>query len=143
MDQTSFIVEGMLERYSKAVLEKDLEGFLSLYDKKVLIYDMWEKWSYEGLDQWRSMADEWFKSLGDEKVRVDFKDTVILAGSELSTVTTVVTYTGISEEGEYRRHLDSRMTWVLKSVENALKVVHEHSSAPASFESLEVILRKD
>lgn len=41
----------ILEGYAKAVYNKDVEGFVSLYDTEVLVYDTWNEWSSKGSKQ--------------------------------------------------------------------------------------------
>jgi hypothetical protein len=49
----------------------------------------------------------------------------------------LVRYAGLSPVGEELRSLTNRMTWVVEGD----RVVHEHSSAPADFETGKLILR--
>ncbi len=38
----------VLRSYESAVLAKDIEAFMRLYDPKVRVFDAWGVWSYEG-----------------------------------------------------------------------------------------------
>ena len=68
----------LLEQYAKAVLEKEVEGFMAIYDPIVNVYDTWNSWIKKDIEEIRSMATEWFKSLGEEKVRVEFTEVNVL-----------------------------------------------------------------
>jgi len=61
----------MLEAYKAAVLAKDVDAFVSLYDDDVHVFDLWNTWSLHGIESWRRMISEWFSSLGTEHVVVD------------------------------------------------------------------------
>lgn len=44
------------------------------YAENVRVFDMWERWAYDGSSAWRDdMAQEWFGSLGDEQVAVEIR----------------------------------------------------------------------
>jgi ketosteroid isomerase-like protein len=85
-------VEQVLEGYAAAVRGKDVGGFVSLYAKDVRVFDMWGRWSYDGTDAWRGMATEWFGSLGDEQVGVEFQDVQKVVGDGLAVISAFVTY---------------------------------------------------
>jgi ketosteroid isomerase-like protein len=127
-------IEQMLERYASAVRAKDVDAFCALYADDVVLFDMWETWEIRGLDAWRANVEEWFGSLGDESVAVSFDELETRA----RTAHMVVRYAGLSAAGDELRAMWNRMTWV---VENG-KVVHEHSSAPASFETGAVLKQR-
>ena len=67
-------VESLLDAYRDAVHAKDVDAFLAIFADDVRVFDMWSTWSHDGIDAWRAMAEDWFGSLGDERVRVDFDD---------------------------------------------------------------------
>jgi ketosteroid isomerase-like protein len=62
-------IEQVLAGYAAAVRAKDVDGFVRLYAKDARVFDMWGRWSYDGADAWRTMAEEWFGSLGTDQVR--------------------------------------------------------------------------
>ena len=66
-------LELLLASYGKAVFEKDQEALLSLFDEEVRIFDMWGRWSYDGLPAWRDMVTTWFSSLGALRDRLTFE----------------------------------------------------------------------
>lgn len=49
-------IGAVIEGYAAAVRAKDVDAFVSLYAKDVRVFDMWGRWSYDGVDAWRSMA---------------------------------------------------------------------------------------
>jgi uncharacterized protein (TIGR02246 family) len=132
----------VLDAYSGAVFDKDVDGFMSLYDDEARIFDAWGRWSYEGADAWRANIEEWFSSLGTERVRVDFEEVEITSDVDVATVSAFVTFAGMSSEGEELRSMQNRITWVLMSGDDGLRIAHEHTSAPAGFEDGKVMLQR-
>lgn len=115
---------------------------MRLYDPSVRVFDAWGVWSYEGSAAWRRAVEGWFSSLGAERVKVTFDDVQTSAGRELSLVSAVVTYAGLSAQGEELRAMQNRLTWALRITDRGLRIVHEHTSAPIDFNHSKAILRR-
>jgi uncharacterized protein (TIGR02246 family) len=136
-------IEELLTGYRAAVHAKDVDAFVALYDENVQVFDMWGRWSYAGADEWRKMAAEWFGSLGTEQVAVELHDVHATVGEDVAAAHAIVTFKGLSADGEELRAMDNRLTWVArKTREGGWKVIHEHTSAPADFETSKVILHR-
>jgi uncharacterized protein (TIGR02246 family) len=136
-------IEQVLTGYATAVRAKDVDGFVALFATDVRVFDMWGCWSYDGADAWRAMAQEWFGSLGDEQVAVEFDNVQTVTGDDLAIAHAFVTYKGLSAEGDELRALNNRLTWGLRKVaDGGWKIVHEHSSAPVDFETGKVQLQR-
>ncbi|MGH3049886.1 MAG: YybH family protein [Gaiellaceae bacterium] len=136
-------IERLLEAYAAAVRAKEVDDFVALYDDDVRVFDMWGRWSYDGVAAWREMAVEWFGSLGTEQVAVEFEDVQTVVGGDVAVAHAFVTFTSLSSEGDELRSMNNRLTWALeKKADGSWKVVHEHSSAPAAFESGKVQLQR-
>ncbi|RYG07834.1 MAG: DUF4440 domain-containing protein [Burkholderiales bacterium] len=131
-----------LEAYKSAVLAKDAETFMQLYDPEVRVFDTWGLWSYEGAAAWRVAVEGWFSSLGNESVQVTFEDVKIVAEPGSSCMSAFARYAAFSAEGRELRSMQNRITWVLKSQGQALRIVHEHTSAPIGFEDTKAILSR-
>ena len=135
-------VTGVLNAYAAAVLAKDVDAFMALYDDEVSIFDMWGEWSYEGADAWREVVMDWFGSLGDDRVVVSFKEVQTIVTPELAVAYAFVTYQAESAAGIFLRALTNRMTLSLRPEQGAWKIVHEHTSAPADFNTSKVMLQR-
>ena len=133
----------VLDNYAACVLKKDVEGFLRLYDPGVRVFDAWGVWTYEGAPAWQVAVEGWFKSLGAERVKVTFEDLRAVTGKDMSSVTAIVTYAGLSAEGEPLRAMQNRISWVLRTVGHVPRIVHEHTSAPLGFDDMKAILVRD
>lgn len=135
------LVQQFFNAYSEAVYQKDVEVFMKLYDPDVRIFDTWGAWSYEGETSWRKMIAQWFDSLNTaERVKVTFDDIKRTATQGLGFVSATGTYACVSVKGEEIRAMQNRLTWVLKQEGEIWKIIHEHTSAPITFDELKPIL---
>ena len=136
-------IEAILDRYRTAVYAKDVDAFIELYDEDARVFDLWGRWLYSGSAEWRKPAAEWFGSLGTERSSPEFHDVQIAIGDGVAAVHAFITYKGLSADGKELRSMDNRITWVLrKNHAGAWKIIHEHTSAPADFETGKVTLRR-
>jgi uncharacterized protein (TIGR02246 family) len=135
-------IELLFETYKNAVFQKDVEAFVSIFDGQVRIFDVWTKWSSDGLTAWRGMAKGWFASLGTDRIVVTFSDILIQGTGELAAATAFVKFAAISENGEELRYLENRLTWVAQKKDSGWKIIHEHTSSPIDFETMKVIFKR-
>jgi uncharacterized protein (TIGR02246 family) len=129
------------DAYKTAVFAKDAEAFAALYDPEVRVFDLWGAWSHDGLPAWRGMAAEWFRSLGAERVAVDFTDVRSAVAGDVAVAHAFVAYKRVSAEGRELHGMRNRITWALRRSGGAWKVIHEHTSAPIDLETSKVILQ--
>jgi uncharacterized protein (TIGR02246 family) len=135
-------VRRVLDSYQSAVLAKDAEALMRLYDPAVRVFDAWGVWFYEGAAPWRKAIEAWFASLGAERVKVTFDEVRTQAAADQAVVNAIVTYAGLSAEGKELRQMQNRLTWCLRSAGGVFRIVHEHTSAPISFDESKAILRR-
>ena len=136
-------VQRVLETYKSAVLARNVETFMHLYAPDVRVFDMWGTWSYDGAAAWRVAVEGWFSSLASETCNVTFTDVQIVGDSGLASVSAIVTYAGISAEGQSLRSMQNRISWVLRVSGHVLRIAHEHTSAPVGFDDTKVILKRE
>lgn len=118
------------EGYRRAVHAKDVTGFLGLYHPSARVFDTWGGWSYEGEAARRKVIEQWFSSLGAERVAVTFDRVQTVVSDEMASLTARVIYAAIAANGTELRSMQNRLTWVLKSEKGAWRIVHEHTSVP-------------
>jgi ketosteroid isomerase-like protein len=136
-------VEEVLEAYAAAVHAKDVDAFVGLYDGDARVFDMWGRWSYDDAGAWRGVAEEWFGSLGSERVIVDLQDVRTTVGDGVAVAHAFVTFRALSAEGDQLRAMNNRLTWGLRRTDaGGWKIVHEHTSAPVDFETAKVMLER-
>lgn len=132
----------VLGTYESAVHAKDVKAFMHLYDPSVRVFDAWGIWSYEGSEAWQRAVEAWFTSLGTERVKVTFDEVRTTSGKEFAVVSAIVTYAGLSAQGEQLRVMQNRLSWALKTSGHILRIVHEHTSAPVGFDDQKAILER-
>jgi ketosteroid isomerase-like protein len=132
----------VLEIYKSAVLAKDVDAFMRLYDPGVRVFDAWGVWSYEGAAAWQVAVEGWFTSLGTEKVKVTFDDVQTSEGRDFLVISAIATYAAVSALGEPLRAMQNRVTWALMTIGHVPRIVHEHTSAPLGFDDSKGILQR-
>jgi ketosteroid isomerase-like protein len=142
MDDIDKPIARVLDAYAAAVHARDVNALMQLYDPKVRVFDAWGVWSYEGVAAWQQAVEGWLGSLGSERVKVRFDDVQVAGGRELASLSAVVTYAGVSAQGEPLRAMQNRITWVLRTSGHVLRIVHEHTSAPIGFTDTKAILER-
>ena len=142
MSDTEKQVLRALDTYKSAVLARNVETFMHLYDPAVRVFDTWGTWSYEGAAAWRVAIEGWFASLGNESVRVTFQDVKMVGGQDFASMSAIVTYAAVSTDGQELREMQNRISWVFKASGHVLRIVHEHTSAPVGFEDAKAILKR-
>jgi ketosteroid isomerase-like protein len=143
VDDTDKSITRVLESYKAAVYAKDVAALMRLYDTSVRVFDTWGVWSYEGAEAWQRAVEGWFTSLGTEKVKVTFDDVATSAVPGFAIVSAMVTYAGVSAQGEPLRAMQNRLSWALKTSGHVLRIIHEHTSAPVGFDDAKAILRRE
>jgi len=138
--QTDNPAHRVLKDYAAAVLAKDLTAFMSLYDPGIFVFDSWDVWSYEGVEAWSGMTQEWFTSLGAERVAVEFTDERSSLSPTLAYAAATVRYTALSATGQSLRSLQNRITIVLELKNGKWQIVHQHRSSPIDFETKAALL---
>lgn len=140
-DLDSSIVS-ICNEYKRAIYEKDAVAFLGLYHPEARVFDTWGAWSYEGVTARRKVVENWFSSLGDERVSVTIDRVQTNSAEALATLSARVIYVGLSAAGDELRAMQNRLTWVLKSQGGAWKIIHEHTSVPIG-NDLKGLLRRE
>lgn len=135
-------IKDIFHIYKTSVFQKDLEAYASIFDEDVRVFDMWQQWTYDGLDAWRAVAKEWFTSLGTDKDVVSYSDIQAFENGETAVITALMRFTAVSEKGEELRFLENRLTWVALKKDDVWKIIHQHTSSPIDFESMKVILKR-
>jgi ketosteroid isomerase-like protein len=132
----------VLDDYKAAVLAKNVDAFVALYDRNVLVFDMWGTWSYNGIASWRGMVEAWFGSLGAERVIVDFSDAQTIVTGDLAVVHAFVAYKAVDANGVELRSIDNRLTMTLGRKSDGWKILHQHTSSPIDGGTTQVIFKR-
>lgn len=132
----------LFDIYTKAVYEKDVAAYMSIFDEHLRAFDMWGRWSFDTPDDWRDMAKGWFSSLNGERVVVTFSDIRVEANDAIGTATAFVEFAAVLEQGTPIRSLQNRLTWIALKKGDSWKIIHQHTSSPIDHPSLKAILRR-
>jgi ketosteroid isomerase-like protein len=133
----------ILEAYKTAVYERNVDMFMRLYDQEARVFDTWGVWSYEGTSARRKTIEQWFSSLGGDRVRVTFDDVQVRVAQNLAVLSAIGTYAAVSADGAQLRSMQNRFTWALNCEGAAWKIVHEHTSTPIGFSDLKAIFHRE
>jgi ketosteroid isomerase-like protein len=113
--ETETSILRVVDAYRQAVLDRDVDAFMRLYDDHVRVFDTWGVWSHEGSAAWRQVADRWFSSLGTEHVRVTAHELQVIGGGDSRVLSGAFRYAATSAEGVELRAMQNRLTWVLRA----------------------------
>jgi ketosteroid isomerase-like protein len=105
---------------------------------------MWgPAWIYKDKELWLDAARSWFAGLGDERVVVEMENIQIELASDMAFASAFIKYTAVSSEGKVLRWLENRLSCVLVPINGAMKIIHQHTSAPVNHASLKASLRRE
>jgi len=132
-----------LEGYKAAVYQKDLDAFCRLYADDVSIFDAWGgPWYTDGLADLRQSTEQWFSSLGEERVLVAESEVRAANLESLAVAHGIWRFAAVSADGAELRWLENRFSVSLRLESGSWKVFHQHTSSPAEFGSGKVQLRR-
>ncbi len=135
-------LEALPLAYVEAVQARSACRLAAIYDPAVRVFDLWERWSYEGLPAWRSSLDAWLGALDGEDLRVRFDDVIADTRDDLGYLTAGVTYAAVDLDGHVLRSMQNRLTWIAARTDDGWTIVHEHTSAPISSEDQRAVLQR-
>jgi uncharacterized protein (TIGR02246 family) len=122
-------IRALIERWSKAVRDQNMEGIRADHDPDILMFDVPPPFLSRGLDAYMATWDP-FLSMSEKPVVFDFEDIEISAGSDVAFATAVGRCVSIDPSGN-REPLAFRLTMGLRKVAGRWRVMHEHHSLPA------------
>ena len=120
----------LFDTYRAAVWDKDIELFLSLYAEDFRGFDLWGDWSLDGPKALRTMVQNWFGGLAEDRDRVTFSDIRITRGQDMALAEAFVRFEAIAPDGTLLRGMDNRLTWGLRLGEAGWEIFHQHTSLP-------------
>lgn len=129
-------VQDVINNYTDAVYEKDVDKFLSGYAPDIHIFDCWGEWEHKGIGKWKAVVKGWFGGLEEEGVRLraEFHDKVCKENEDLAHFHCAISFTALDDTGQELRKMTNRFTVALEKVDGSWQIVHEHSSLPISME---------
>ncbi len=125
--------------YKNAAWSKDATSMKNLYDKNVVIFDMWDKGYISNPLEWDYIIEDWLGNLGEENVKVEFEKVQIFQSENVGFATGLIVFQAISKEGMVLRAMKNRITLGFSKFDDGWKVVHQHTSAPINSDGLTAI----
>ncbi len=127
--------ESVLTKYIAALEAVDEDALLALYTPNARIFDMTMPWEHTDQKTWRAMVTDWFRHVrnhgsGAEALRVETHAT-----DEMVLMTLIIDYYDLNDQGE-REGMANRLTWVLVPDGEEWKILHEHTSAPLTEDTM-------
>ena len=121
-------IRELVERWARAVREKNIEGILANHSTDMLMFDVPPPVESKGIEEYRKMWDSFF-AWADDPVTFEIKEMDITAGTDAAFVAALMRCAGV-ENGE-RTELEFRLTIGLRKIGDRWMVLHEHHSIPA------------
>jgi len=101
---------------------------------------MWDNGYCSDPLEWAKIIEDWFGSLGDEKVKVEFEMIKIQQSENVGFASALIRFQAISAEGAVLRSMKNRITLGFAKSGDEWKVIHQHTSAPINSNGLTAIL---
>ncbi len=138
MSSTQPRIGALLESYSAAIREKDIERLMALYSSDIVYYDLVPPLRYSGFDAIRRNFLRWFESW-QSPIGVEIRDRTILTSGDTATAFMLHRTSGILKDG---RAVDYwvRVTVCAQRSDRGWLIAHEHVSLPVDFASGRAII---
>jgi ketosteroid isomerase-like protein len=133
-------IEEFFKIYQNSAWRKDATTMINLYYKHADIFDMWDKGYISNSSEWSKSVIEWFDSLGEEKVKVEFEMVKIHQSDNVGFATALIQFQAISTNGNVLRSMKNRITLGFSKFDDEWRVIHQHISAPINSDGLTAIL---
>ena len=128
-------IRHLIDRLSKAVQSRDIEGILAIYANEAVIYDVRDSLQY-GKEHLRESWNECFRS--SKTFRIEVEGPTIRVDGNLAFSHCLSHATGQTTDGQ---DIDvwMRATDCYRKINGKWLVVHEHASVPGDFESGKIL----
>jgi uncharacterized protein (TIGR02246 family) len=122
-------VRELIERWAKAVRDKDFDGILACHATNILMFDVPPPFESNGIEAYR---ETWnlFYSCQPEPVAFDIRRMDVVADAEVAFVAALMQCEEKGENGKLKK-LNFRLTVGLRKIEERWMILHEHHSVPA------------
>ena len=120
-------IRELIEKWSKAVRNKNLDGILANHSPDILMFDVPPPIQSKGIDAYKKTWDLFFDWSPDKPI-FEIQEMNITAGNDVAFVTALMRCAG---KAENENGLDFRLTVGLRKIGEEWVVTHEHHSIPA------------
>jgi ketosteroid isomerase-like protein len=134
-------IEEFFKIYQNSVWNKNTVAMQNLYENPSVLFDTWDRGYVSNSTEWNKIIDDWFNSLGEEMVKVDFEMVTIHRSENIGFASALIQFQATSIEGVVLRSMRNRLTVGFEKSEKGWKAIHQHMSAPISSKDLTGILK--
>jgi uncharacterized protein (TIGR02246 family) len=133
-------IRALYDRWAKAFRAHDVDGILSVYatGPDLVAYDIVPPLQYRGSDAYRKDYEE-FLGQYDGPIDTEFRDLRIVAGGDVAFIHCLERIRGTLKNGQ-KSDVWVRATSGLRKLGGRWRIVHDHISVPADFESGKAVL---
>jgi len=131
----------ILDAYRNAVVTRDVEAFMAIYDDDVLLFDAWTRFDEFGVDVWRGMINDWFSSHPGDEFELRFDDVHTVVGEDVAIAQGILSFT-IIVDGVPSHQQVHRYTAGIQKKGDTWKIVHEHTSMPVDHRTGQGVLTR-
>ena len=128
-------VRQVIEHWAKAFRARDLDGIMSLYASgdAVVGYDLVAPLQYRGSAAYREDYEKFLAQYAGP-IDIKFHDVRVVAGEDVAFVHALEQIVGTLNDGQ-KSEVWVRATSGLKKIQGRWRIVHDHISVPANFET--------
>lgn len=123
-------IRELIQRWAKAVREKDLDGILAHHAADMVMFDVPPPFESKGIKAYRATWDL-FYSVQPEPIVFEIDRMEVTAGTEVAFVIALMHCREHGKNGKLTR-LNFRLTMGLRKIKGQWMIVHEHHSIPAN-----------
>src|SRR3978361_778915 len=124
------LIRELIERWAKAVREKNIDAILENHSKDIVMYDVPEPFQSVGLKAYRKTWETFYNWAKDFGV-FDIKDITIIAGEDVAFCYAAMQCAGSFKNNE-KELLNFRLTVGLTKTGDQWMIIHEHHSVPST-----------
>lgn len=122
-------VRDLIERWAKAVRDKDYDTILASHSADILMFDVPPPFESRGMKAYRETWDLFF-SMQRDPIVFDIQRLDVVAGADVAFVIAVMNCEEKLENGKWAK-FNFRLTVGLRKIEGKWMILHEHHSIPA------------
>jgi uncharacterized protein (TIGR02246 family) len=130
MDSNESEVVAILERWSEATRNKDIEQIMSLYAPDITYFDVVPALQYVGIDAVRRNFLRWFDSW-ESAIGVEIRDRNVLVSEDVAVAYMLHRTSGTLKNGQAVDYW-VRATVCCQRTDDGWRITHEHISLPVN-----------
>jgi len=127
------------DTYKLAASTKNKSQMSGLYHQDVQWFDIWNDYQVQGSDKINALVADWFDSLGDEQLEVEFSAVTTKQHGDVAFASAFVHFRAVNAAGKVLRQMKNRITLGFIKTNTTWSVLHQHTSIPISIRTMQGI----